>query len=461
MRFTRLLLLFALCTTAWSTVAAQHSLREPTASYLLLNADRIASSENVELVPGKPEKHAGNPIMVEDKPWEVRYGNLSANVIFDPFEKFYKGWFSPFIMCESTEQTPVDKRGELPYRGAHAGTAREAGVLYGTSHNGELWNKPLLDLNPWTDGAKTSILVRGAYGASVFRDQRDGRKLYKMMYSTGNMLTTRTSADGIRWSNASNATEAMEEAQTHAFWASDRREYVAMTTIKDGNGFAIGRTSSKDFVKWTPITPALKGLTAEQQVIALPVLPLGGVFLGFPVIHDTAQDRVHTELAWSSDTIQWQRIAAGTPFLGNGDKGSYDWGSAFVGSAVALNDGVRIFYSGSDDVLSGWCKGSLNLAQLETDRFAGYRAADGQTGTLQLKPLPYTGGKVRITADIAPGGFVAISAEDKDGNNLIGSSRIEKGGTDIEVETNIPEQTRELAIRLRLQNATVYSLGFR
>ncbi|MDA0813896.1 MAG: hypothetical protein O3C21_16085, partial [Verrucomicrobia bacterium] len=134
---------------------------------------------------------------------------------------------------------------------------------------------------------------------------------------------------------------------------------------------------------------------------------------------------------------------------------------AFVGSAVALNDSVRIFYSGSDDVLSGWRKGSLNLAQLETDRFAGYRATDGQTGTLQLKPLPYIGGKVRITADVEPGGFVAISAEDKDGINLIGSSRIEKSGTDIEVETNIPEQTRELAIRLRLQNATVYSLGFR
>ncbi|MCB1098095.1 MAG: hypothetical protein KDN22_21165 [Verrucomicrobiae bacterium] len=444
MRITSLLTAF--CITAWSTAAAQHSLRESTASYLLLNSDRIASSDHVELVPGKPEKHAGNPIMVEDKPWEVRYGDLSANVIFDPFEKFFKGWFSPFIVSESTAQ---------------AGTAREAGVLYGTSHNGELWNKPLLDLNPWSDGTKTNILVREAYGASVFRDQRDASRLYKMIYSTGNKLATRTSADGIRWSSATDATEATEEAHTSAFWASDRREYVALTTMKHGDERSIGRTSSKDFVKWTPVTPALKGLTAGQQVIALPVLPLGGVFLGFPVIHDIEQDRVHTELAWSADTVEWQRIAAGTPFIENGEKGSYDWGSAFVGSVIAMNDGVRIFYSGSDDVLSGSGKGSLNLARLGVDSFAGYRAAEGQTGTLQLKPLPYHGSKVRLTADIAPGGFVAVSAEDKDGNNLISSTRIEVGGADVELETTIPKGTKDLAISLRLQNATVYSIGFK
>ena len=210
-------LLIILCATALSSVTAQHSLRESANHYLLLNSDRIASSENVALVLGKPEKHAGNPIMVEDQPWEVRYGDLSANVIFDPFEKFFKSWFSPFIVCESTAQTPDNKRADLPYRGSHAGILRESGVLYGTSHNGELWNKPLLDLNPWDGGAKTNILIRGPYGASVFRDQRDARRLYKMLYSKGKKLAVRTSADGIRWSDATDVADAAEEAHTHAF----------------------------------------------------------------------------------------------------------------------------------------------------------------------------------------------------------------------------------------------------
>ena len=458
------------CTAAWLGIdiaAAQHSLRESTDHYLLLHSGRISSSENVELVLGTPEKHEGNPIMVEDKPWEVRYGNLYPNVIFDPFEKFYKGWFGPFIVDESTTQTPPDKRGNLKYRGTHAGSKRESGVLYGTSHNGELWNKPLLDLNPWADGAKTNILLRGPHGAGVFRDPRDPKRLYKLFAKGDEGLELRTSADGIRWSEAARATGATAAGNTHnfAFWASERREYVAMTQLWEGEGedriSVIGRTSSKDFRKWKPVEPVLKGLTPDRQVIALPVLDFGGVYLGFPAIHDLKEDRVHTELAWSPNTIRWERIAPGTPFLKNGEAGSHDWGSVFTGSVIAMNDGVRLFYGGSDDTLSGWRKGSLNLARLETDRFAGYRAENNKTGFIQLKPLPYRSGTIRVTADIGRNGYVMVSAEDNDGNNIVPSTKIEKTGIDIVIDADIPRGTRELALRLRLQNATVFSVGFK
>ncbi|MGK0184757.1 MAG: hypothetical protein ACI9R3_000531 [Verrucomicrobiales bacterium] len=437
------LLTCAVFTAVISTASAQHSLRDSTNHYLLLNRERIGSSSNTELVLGTPEKFAGNPIMVEDKPWEARYGTLSSTIIFDPFEKFYKGWFSPWIVWNGSE--------------------RESAVLYGTSHNGELWNKPLLDLNPWSDQAKTNILVRGPIGASVFRDQRDARQMYKMLYSSGSKLATRTSADGIRWSDEVVAAEttATEDGHTFAFWAPERREYIAMTTIKNGDVRSIGRTISKDFRQWSAVTPVLEGLTDEQQIIALPVMPFGGVFLGFPAIHDNEQDRIQTELAWSADTIHWERIAPGTAFISNGAQGSADWGSAFAGSVIAMNDAVRIFYSGNESTVSGETKGSLHLATLATDRFAGYRAEKETPGVIQLKPLPYRGGTLRLTADIAPGGYVKISAEDKGGTNLIGSTRIEKGGTDIEIPANIPRQTREFSIRLRFQDATVYSLGFR
>lgn len=434
-------LLSLLSFVAFSSAAAQHSLRDSTNHYLLLNKARIASVTDAELVLGKPEKLAGNPIMVEDKAWEGRYGALPAAVIFDPFEKFFKGWFSPWIATENAE--------------------KESGVLYGTSHNGELWNKPLLNFHPSGDAAKTNILLRGPFGASVFRDQRDRGRLYKMLYSSGGKLATRASTDGIRWGAESLATDgASAEGYQFAFWATDRREYVAMTTIEKGDVRSIGRTSSKDFKKWSPVSPVMEGLTQDEQIIALPVLPHAGVFLGFPAIYDQKQDRIQTELAWSPDTIQWERIAPGSAFIGNGGKGSADWGCAMVGSVIAMNDAIRIFYSGTDDKVSGSTKGSLNLATLPTDRFAGYRASPDKRASIQLKPVPYRGGTLQLTADIESGGHVTISAEDKDGTNLISSTRIESGGTDIKIAADIPRKAEELTIRLRFQGATVFSLGF-
>lgn len=453
--------------------AAQHSLRESTDHYLLLHSGRIASSENVTLVPGAPVKHGGNPIMVEDRPWEVRSGNLYPNILFDPFEKFYKGWFSPFFVGDGAAQALADRRGGGDDPDSHAGTAREAAVLYGTSHDGQLWNKPLLDLNPWVDGARTNILVRGPFGAGILRDPRDPRALYKMIHAGAESLETRTSADGIRWSGATAAAgPAVPQdgaTQTHpfVFWASERREYVVMTQLLQGTGAArvrvVGRTASKDFRAWTAIEPVFKGQTPGQQIVSLPVLAYGGVYLGFPGIHDLEQDRVHTELAWSPDTIRWERISPGTPFVGNGAPGSGDWGCAITGSVIPMNDGVRIFYGASDGAASGSRKGTLNLARLDSDRFAGYRAEAGTTGVIHLKPLPYRGGSLHITADVDDGaqGYVLVSAEDKDGNNVIPSTRIERSGTDIPVGAVIPQQSGELALRIRLQGATVFSVGFR
>ena len=223
---------------------------------------------------------------------------------------------------------------------------------------------------------------------------------------------------------------------------------------------SVGRSESKDFRKWSSVEPVLQGLTPDLQVFAMPVIFHGGVYLGFPAIYDAKEDRVHTELAWSPDTVRWERINPGKPFLPGGTKGSYDWGCVFVGSVILMNNGVRIFYGGSDGPHSGWRKGSLNLASLETDHFAGHRAAPGKPGNLVLKQLRYPGGELRLTADIRKGGSVTVSAEDASGNNVISGVKIAKGGVDIPVNASIPRDVKELAITLRLDGATVYAVGF-
>ena len=58
--------------------------------YLLLDSRIVASTENTELMLGNVQKHKNNPLFEEDKPWEKRFDNLYANVIYDEQEKLYK-----------------------------------------------------------------------------------------------------------------------------------------------------------------------------------------------------------------------------------------------------------------------------------------------------------------------------------------------------------------------------------
>jgi hypothetical protein len=65
--------------------------------YLLLDSRIIEKTENAKLTIGTVIKSEHNPLFPEDKPWEARYDNLYANVMYDKEEGLYKCWYSPFI----------------------------------------------------------------------------------------------------------------------------------------------------------------------------------------------------------------------------------------------------------------------------------------------------------------------------------------------------------------------------
>ena len=51
--------------------------------YLLLDARVVDSTENAELTLGTVHKDPRNPLFGEDKPWEPRFDNVYANVVYD------------------------------------------------------------------------------------------------------------------------------------------------------------------------------------------------------------------------------------------------------------------------------------------------------------------------------------------------------------------------------------------
>ncbi|MHC4176312.1 MAG: hypothetical protein ACYSWU_02330 [Planctomycetota bacterium] len=75
----------------------------------MLDLRIIDDTQNAELTLGTAKKDPRNPLFTEDRPWEPRYDNVYANVIYDGQERLYKCWYSPFIIDERTTSTPEEE----------------------------------------------------------------------------------------------------------------------------------------------------------------------------------------------------------------------------------------------------------------------------------------------------------------------------------------------------------------
>lgn len=129
--------------------------------YLLLDERIIARTENAELTLGNVRKHPANPLFEEDKPWEKRFDNLYANVIYDEQEKLYKCWYSPFIIDTSAKGMTVAERRQKDY---DEPDNREMAICYATSKDGIKWNKPEMGLVEFEGSKTNNILWRGKEG---------------------------------------------------------------------------------------------------------------------------------------------------------------------------------------------------------------------------------------------------------------------------------------------------------
>jgi hypothetical protein len=122
--------------------------------YLLLDSRIVANAENAELTIGTVKKHPANPLFGEDKPWEMRFDNLYANVIYDEQEKIYKCWYSPFIIDVSSKDVTIQQRKEIEYRPS----LREMAICYATSKDGINWVKPELGVVEFEGSKANNIL---------------------------------------------------------------------------------------------------------------------------------------------------------------------------------------------------------------------------------------------------------------------------------------------------------------
>ena len=128
--------------------------------YLLLDSRILEEKHNVRLAVGTVRKHAANPLFGEDKPWEQRFDNLYANVIYDDEQQLYRCWYNPFIADPLVSKTPREQRHLVPYRPYD----REFGICYAVSKDGLKWTKPELNLVDFEGSKANNLLLRGVHG---------------------------------------------------------------------------------------------------------------------------------------------------------------------------------------------------------------------------------------------------------------------------------------------------------
>ena len=446
--------------------------------YLLLDARIVEGAQNAELTLGAVKKHCGNPIFGEDRPWEMRFDNLYANVIYDNEEQLYKCWYSPFIVDHSSKGMTSEQRRQVKYR---APNNREMAICYATSKDGLAWIKPELGLVEyegskannilWRGGGNTRALQAGPHGAGIVKDRRDPdpARRYKAFLKS-EILSVAFSADGIHWGPAIACPEANSAGDTHnnAFWAPTLGKYVGMTRQWRRDPFRrqVARTSSVDFVDWEKTEVALEGLDENNQAYAMPVFFHGGIYIGLLSIHDQNADRVWVELTWSPDTEAWHRVLPGTPFIPNGgDQGSNDWGCVYAAACpVFLEDEIRLYYGGSDGLHTSWRNGFFCLATLRPDGFAGYQARDAaERATVTTTPVFDGTTGLRVSADIADGGRLVVRVLGDDKQVMAESRPLAGSVSDADVrwldDSALDVVNGRTRLEFAFEKATVYSFS--
>ena len=407
--------------------------------YLVLDVRIIDRVDNAKLTVGTVVKHPRNPLFAEDKPWEPRFDNLYANVLFDENDGLYKCWYSPFIKDGMVAETPREQYATVRYRSKD----REMGICYAVSKDGLEWEKPDLGLVEFDGNAHNNLVIRGPHGAGIFKDARDPDparryKLFCKHYEK--VMSVAFSPEGLHWAEPVGCPEIEVAGDTHnnALWVPELDAYVGITRMWGGEPRVrqVGRTVSKDFLKWTKGEVVLQGLEPHLQTYAMPVFRYAGVYLGLPVIFNTKTDRTHPELAWSPDTVHWHRIDPGTPLIPNAEeRGAYDWGCVYPAAyPVFLDDAICLYYGGNNGQHTNWRDGFFCLATLRPDGFAGYEPENpNQPAVLITKPITCAGATLRISADVDKGGSIRVALPDLTGHPVAESEPITQTVTDAPV----------------------------
>jgi hypothetical protein len=199
------------------------------------------------------------------------------------------------------------------------------------------------------------------------------------------------------------------------------------------------------------------------------VVRYAGVYLGMVGLFDVEVSKQWCELAWSPDSIEWHRIQPGKPLIPNGEvMGDYDWGCVFASLPLIRRDGIIMYYGAGDGPFFGWRTGCLALARLRPDGFAGYQQISfyrNKPAIINTKPVTVAGNALCVSADVAPSGYVKVTALDLDNKELAEGGLVTTTVTDAAIQwakgfSLHGCQGKQIKLEFQLRESKLYSFSF-
>lgn len=394
----------------WSVfVMAEPTIHRPRRDHLLLLDRRVIESvSGMEFVVGEPLRDPQNPLLPSDQPWENATNNYYPNVAWDQREGRWRLWYKD-VLADADAIARMDGPSTVHNVGWY--------LLHAISRDGLKWERPSHGFHRFDGSSSNNIVARDCPNVGVFLDEveTDPTRRYKMVFDVGlGKPRVRFSADGVSWGEpieAQGFKATQGDTHNNAFRDPWSGKFIWFTKMYLGERL-VSRLESDDFVHWKAGGVVLRSSLEEgrgSQTYALTVFPYANGYLGYLMMYHVGSGRrVDCELAWSPDSVHWERVAPGRPILANGPSGAYDSGCIYAqaGPAVAENGRMILFYGGSPTVHTGWKRsGALCRATLPEDGFAGYQggAEGGEILTTWLRPR----GPVRVTGQ----GEIAWTAE--------------------------------------------------
>lgn len=426
----------------------------------------IHTAQNAKLVLGAPVKAKENPLFIADKPWENALNNLYPNVRWDEQEKVFKLWYK----CVLADKDAIAKM-DGP------STVHDVGwyLLYATSKDGIHWDKPKLDLHKFDGGTDTNIAARDCPNVGVFKDdhESDPARRYKMVSDIGlGKPQVRFSADGVHWGPVIDVKGfSAQNGDTHnnAQWDEVTKKYLWFTKLYLGER-TMARFESDDFLNWRNSGMVLRSSIAEgraTQTYCMTPFRYGSLWLSYVMMYHPGSGRgVDCELAWSPDSIRWERLLPGTAFIPRGAKPAYDSECiyAMAGPPIVQDGQILIFYGGDDFPHTGWKRDCVPcLARLPLDHFAGYAPKEKDTAaTLFTTKLRVADEPVRISANAA-GGRIRIAAIDDIAVGIDEAEEVRGDVSDFALKWKrdglSKHRGKDVHLQIELINATLWTIS--
>ena len=426
----------------------------------------ISDSRGVERILHQPVRR--EVILHPDRPWES--GGLSYLTTFRDRGKI-RGWYRADLVLQGSDYDSITCYAESD-DGIHW-TKPDLGVseFQGSEHNNIVWTEPGINFAPFKDQNPTCTKA----------------ERYKAIIRDKSVVLALSSPDGLRWQLMQQEpilTDPPFDSLNLAFWDLRREEYVAYCRGVAGQGTSdffsgvrwIRRTTSKDFLHWTPLENIDCGDTPWEHLYTNSCIQYHrapGIYLMFPsrFVHERTPDPNWTydtgvsDIVFMSsrDGLHFDRsfmeafIRPGLDFGNWHDRGIY----CEVG-ILETADGELSIYGMENAHLETQ---RIRRYTLRTDGFVSVRAGYAG-GYFTTPPLVCGGNELELNYATSAVGSVRVEVQDLAGNTLGRSD--ERYGDEIEGVLRWdgdfdPGLLREEPVRLQfmLKDADLYAFKFR